>query len=144
MSIFWRKLFLLKSYFFIQQEIYWASTKCTCFLIFSRIILLIFTGEATHSSILAWRIPWTEEPGGLQSMDHKEMNTIKWLILSLSHVHLLFQFIQCFPSHYVFKSISLSPLITSGLLNQVGKIPSSFSSTLFNFFYLIIFLKLRL
>ena len=25
-------------------------------------------GIATHSSILAWRIPWTEEPGGLQSM----------------------------------------------------------------------------
>ena len=24
-------------------------------------------GVATHSSILAWRIPWTEEPGGLQS-----------------------------------------------------------------------------
>ena len=23
-------------------------------------------GVATHSSILAWRIPWTEEPGGLQ------------------------------------------------------------------------------
>ena len=23
---------------------------------------------ATHSSILAWRIPWTEKPGGLQSM----------------------------------------------------------------------------
>ena len=23
---------------------------------------------ATHSSILAWRIPWTEEPGGLQPM----------------------------------------------------------------------------
>ena len=26
-------------------------------------------GMATHSSILAWRIPWTEEPGGLQSME---------------------------------------------------------------------------
>ena len=26
---------------------------------------------ATHSSILAWRIPWLEEPGGLQSMGHK-------------------------------------------------------------------------
>ena len=26
------------------------------------------TGMATHSSILAWRIPWTEEPGGLQSV----------------------------------------------------------------------------
>ena len=25
-------------------------------------------GMATHSSILAWQIPWTEEPGGLQSM----------------------------------------------------------------------------
>ena len=27
---------------------------------------------ATHSSILAWRIPWTEEPGGLQSTDMTE------------------------------------------------------------------------
>ena len=26
----------------------------------------------THSSILDWRIPWTEEPGGLQSMGHKD------------------------------------------------------------------------
>ena len=26
-------------------------------------------GIATHSSILAWRISWTEEPGGLQSME---------------------------------------------------------------------------
>ena len=26
---------------------------------------------AAHSSILAWRIPWTEEPGGLQSMGSK-------------------------------------------------------------------------
>ena len=26
------------------------------------------TGMAIHSSILKWRIPWTEEPGGLQSM----------------------------------------------------------------------------
>ena len=29
----------------------------------------------THSSILAWRIPWTEELGGLQSMGHKESDT---------------------------------------------------------------------
>ena len=32
-------------------------------------------GVATHSSILAWRIPWTEEPGGLQSIGHKESDT---------------------------------------------------------------------
>ena len=25
-------------------------------------------GTVTHASVLAWRIPWTEEPGGLQSM----------------------------------------------------------------------------
>ena len=30
---------------------------------------------ATHSSILAWRIPWTEDTGGLQSMGHKESDT---------------------------------------------------------------------
>ena len=28
---------------------------------------LLEKGMATHPSILAWRIPWTEEPGGLQS-----------------------------------------------------------------------------
>ena len=29
---------------------------------------------ANHSSILAWRIPWTEEPGGLQSTRSKELD----------------------------------------------------------------------
>ena len=29
---------------------------------------LLEEGTATHSSVLAWRIPWTEEPGGLQSV----------------------------------------------------------------------------
>ena len=28
---------------------------------------------ATHSSILAWRIPWTEEPGGLQSVGSQRL-----------------------------------------------------------------------
>ena len=30
---------------------------------------------ATHSSTLAWKIPWTEEPGGLQSMGSQEVGT---------------------------------------------------------------------
>ena len=30
-------------------------------------------GMATHSSILVWEIPWTEEPGGLQSMRLKRL-----------------------------------------------------------------------
>ena len=29
---------------------------------------------ATHSSILAWRIPWTEKPGGLRCMDQTELD----------------------------------------------------------------------
>ena len=32
-------------------------------------------GMATQSSVLAWRIPWTEEPGGLQSWGCKEWDT---------------------------------------------------------------------
>ena len=32
-------------------------------------------GMATHSSILDWEIPWTEEPGGLQSWGCKESDT---------------------------------------------------------------------
>ena len=34
---------------------------------------------ATHSSILAWRIPWMEELGGLQSVGHKESDTTERL-----------------------------------------------------------------
>ena len=41
-------------------------------------------GMATHSGILAWRIPWTEESGGLLSMGCKESDMTERLILSLS------------------------------------------------------------
>ena len=34
---------------------------------------------ATHSSILAWRIPWTEDPSRLQSMGHKESDMTEQL-----------------------------------------------------------------
>ena len=34
---------------------------------------------ATHSSTLAWKIPWTEEPGGLQSMGSLESDTTEQL-----------------------------------------------------------------
>ena len=42
-------------------------------------------GMPTCSSILAWRILWTEEPGRLQSMDSKELDTTKQRTLSLFH-----------------------------------------------------------
>ena len=38
---------------------------------------------ATHSSILAWRIPWTEEPGGLQSMGSQRVGHDEHLTVTL-------------------------------------------------------------
>ena len=38
-------------------------------------------GMATHSSILAWRILWIEEPGGVQSMGHRESDRIERLTI---------------------------------------------------------------
>ena len=43
-------------------------------------------GTATHSSILAWRIPWTEEPGGLQSPMSQRVGH-DWSELARRHVH---------------------------------------------------------
>ena len=36
-------------------------------------------GHATHSSILAWRIPWREDPGRLQPVGHKVAHTTEQL-----------------------------------------------------------------
>ena len=41
---------------------------------------------ATHSSILAWKIPWTEEPEGLQSMKPQSQTRLKQLS---AHAHAL-------------------------------------------------------
>ena len=38
---------------------------------------------ATHSSILAWRIPWTEKPGGLQSMGSQSWTHLSDFTFSL-------------------------------------------------------------
>ena len=43
---------------------------------------------ATHSSILAWRIPWTEEPGGLQSMGSQRVGH-EWSNLAHTHARIL-------------------------------------------------------
>ena len=44
-------------------------------------------GMATHSSILTWRIPWTREPGRLQSMGVVELDTTELLIHTHTHTH---------------------------------------------------------
>ena len=43
----------------------------------------------THSSILAWRIPWTEQPGELWSIDHKEYDRTKVTEHTRTHKGLL-------------------------------------------------------
>ena len=38
---------------------------------------------ATHSSILSWKIPWTEEPGGLQCVESVESDTTEQLSMHI-------------------------------------------------------------
>ena len=40
-------------------------------------------GIATHSSILAWKIPWTEEPGGLQSMGLQRVGDYIYIYINI-------------------------------------------------------------
>ena len=51
---------------------------------------------ATISSILTWKIPWTEEPGELQSMGHKV-----WDVTEHTHTYILkfFQYLQNYQTH---------------------------------------------
>ena len=42
---------------------------------------------ATHSSILAWRIPWTEDPGKLQTMGFQELDMTEWLSTIRELIH---------------------------------------------------------
>ena len=47
-------------------------------------------GMATHSSILVWRVPQTEEPNRLQSMGRKESDTTEQLTHTHTHIVILF------------------------------------------------------
>ena len=43
-------------------------------------------GMVTHSSVLAWRVPWTEEPVGYSPWDHKELDTTEGLTHTCDNV----------------------------------------------------------
>ena len=51
-------------------------------------------GMATHPRILAWRIPWKGEPGGLQSIGWQESDTTETTRHACTHWSCLFQLIQ--------------------------------------------------
>ena len=55
---------------------------------------------ATHSSILAWRIPWMEELGGLQSTGHKESDTTERLHFHFIHIRWRNTLALCDKDHY--------------------------------------------
>ena len=48
-------------------------------------------GNGNHSSILSWRIPWTEEPGRLQSVGSQRVDTTDWLTHMHTHTLLIFR-----------------------------------------------------
>ena len=93
-SIYWKiikqwkriKLRITTNQFKIHKAAFRSHTDYVIINIYTiRVKGMTVIEMATHSSILAWRIPWTEEPGRLQSMgSHKELDTTEWLTL---HFH---------------------------------------------------------
>ena len=65
-------------------------------------------GMATHSRVLAWRIPWTEEVGGLQSMGCQRVNTIDRVTLSLFPLH--------FPAYVLYFTVKIFKIFSLHLL----------------------------
>ena len=104
-------------------------------------------GMATHSSILAWRIPWTEEPGGLQTVPGVSKSwtpgvsnkciffspspwqtTSYLLICHLTTVNTLYSWNS---TVFVFLSLLISLKIISSFIHLVASIQSQFPSFIF-------------
>ena len=79
---------------------------------------------ATHYSILAWRIPWTEEPDGLQSM-RSQRDMTEQLTLSLSLFRVPNTAHRNNPKPLYFASVYSSP-VSLNLLLSVARVSSSF------------------
>ena len=63
-------------------------------------------GTATHSSVLAWRIPWTEDPGRLQFIGSQSQTQLKWLSTHV-HVYIYIYIYNVFISYYCLSTYSL-------------------------------------
>ena len=57
-------------------------------------------GMATHSSILAWRIPWTQEPGGLQSMGSQKVGH-SWMTKHSTQLEQNRDVLECVEVHFM-------------------------------------------
>ena len=79
--LLWSLIFIINTW----SKLCWESTfPCNHWKL--QMLNSMEEGMATHSSVLAWRIPWTEEPGGLQSMGSQGVgqdwvtNTCLWVL----------------------------------------------------------------
>ena len=70
-------------------------------------------GMATHSSILAWRIPWTEEPGGYSPWGRKELDMTEQLTLSLFKVRVITEFSATFSWNVLIIPITTITLLSA-------------------------------
>ena len=71
---------------------------------------------ATHSSFLAWRISWTEEPGDYSPWDHKESDKTEWLLLFFSPELYTYQVAYSSSFYLTIRD----HLILSGVLHSCG------------------------
>ena len=73
---------------------------------------------ATHSSILVWKIPWTEEPGGLQSMGSQRVRHT-WVCIHTQSIYIdsLYENISPVLSHFL---IQMRKLKTSKILKHLA------------------------
>ena len=79
---------------------------------------------ATHSSVLAWKFPWTEEPGGLQFMCHKESDMTEHTHTH-THTHTRLLVLWGFPGFTVVKNLPVNAGDTRdiGLISGSGRSP---------------------
>ena len=106
--------------FVLQKSIYWSPKEM-----------------ATHSSILAWRIPWTEGPGGLQSMGSQRVGQDWTTKRALVHTHAH----TCTHTHKHIL-LSFSPLLFTSLLSSTvckASWDNHFAFLLFFFFEMVLF-----
>ena len=80
---FFRFLFHTGYHKILKSSLCYTVGPC-CLSILYIVVCISDKAMAPHSSTLAWKIPWMEEPGKLQSMDHEKLDTTERLHFSLS------------------------------------------------------------
>ena len=91
-------------------------------------------GMAAHPSILAWRIPWTEEPGRLQSIETKNQTQLKWLNMHTCIECLFLRLIICKSASFFITVISYRNTVL--ILSCHFIAPTSYLNTLCTFFHI--------